>query len=97
MKRGIDVHPDYDRTGVWCLIVEKKKGKLTLEDIKEAAREYEWDYYLLVLDCFHDPYEIQGDEMPEGDIAVLYSHDALQPGQRTAFQNIMDCPYKSFP
>ena len=37
MKRGIEIHSDYDRSGRWHLIIEKKKGKLSLDEIKECA------------------------------------------------------------
>lgn len=73
MKRGIKVRPEYDKSGRWMLIIEKKRGKLTLDEIKEAAREWEWDYYLLVLDCFHDPDEVQYDyDEPQGDRVEIY-------------------------
>lgn len=79
MKRGIEVHSDYDRSGRWCLIIKKKKGKLSLDEIKECAREYELDYYLLVLDCIHD--EDNDDnpycELSKGDMVILYRTDLL--------------------
>lgn len=79
MKRGINVRADYDKSGRWQLIIEKQRGKLTLEEIWETAREWEWDYYLLVLDCYHDPFEMQdfADE-GQGDRAVLYRTDLLK-------------------
>ena len=76
MKKGIEVYTDYDKSGRWRLNIEKRRGKLTLEEIKEAAREWEWDYYLLVLDCFHDENDITyGAEAPVGDRAELYRTD----------------------
>ena len=77
MKKGIEVRPEYDKNGRWKLIIEKKRGRLTLEEIKEAAREWEWDYYLLVLDCFHDPDDIQYGEVPQGDRVELYRTELL--------------------
>lgn len=83
MKKGIEVYPDYDRDNRWKLVIEKKRGKLTLEEIKEAAREYEWDYYLMVLDCMHDPFDMQYDEeVPVGDRAELYRTDLLSEEER---------------
>lgn len=38
-KKGTEVYPDRDERGHWCLRIEKKCGRLTLEEIKEAARE----------------------------------------------------------
>lgn len=77
MKKGIEVRPEYDRSGRWMLVIEKKRGKLTLDEIKEAAREWECDYYLLVLDCFHDPDDVPlyGYEPQQGDRVELYRTD----------------------
>lgn len=36
------------------LKIKKAKGKLTLEDIRKTAQEYEEDYYGLVLKCIGD-------------------------------------------
>lgn len=79
MKKGIDVHVDYDQNSRWRLIIEKKRGKLTLDEIKEAAREWELDYYLLVLDCYHDELDEQlyCTNEPVGDRAELYRTDLL--------------------
>lgn len=76
-KPNVEAYSDYDPTGRWILVIEKRRGKLTLEEIKEAARAHEWDFYLLVLDCFHDE-EIQFDEPPaRGDRVTLYRTDLL--------------------
>lgn len=87
MKKGIEVWPEYDKQGRWILKVQKKKGKLSLDEIREAARAIEWDFYLLVLDCFHD----EDEEMlpdgtfgaPTGDMVTLYRTDLLyEEGER---------------
>lgn len=76
MKKGISAHSDYDANGRWCLVIEKTRGNLTLEEIKEVAREWEWDFYLLVLDCFHDENDVPyGYDLPKGDKVVLYRTD----------------------
>lgn len=75
MKKGIEAHTGYDKSGRWKLIIEKKKGKLTLDEIKEAAREVEWDFYLLVLDCYHDEDIQYADSEPIGDRVELYRTD----------------------
>ena len=78
MKKGISVSAEYDVNHRWCLKIEKQRGKLTLDEIKECAREWEWDFYLLVLDCFHEEYDIQyGADLTKGDMAVLYRTDLL--------------------
>lgn len=38
MKKGITARSEYDRAGHWMLVIEKQRGKLTLEKIKDAAR-----------------------------------------------------------
>lgn len=85
-KKGISAYPEYDKSGRWMLVIEKQRGKLTLEEIKEAAREHEWDFYLLVLDCFHDPADDeQYAAMPDrkGDRVELYRTDLLfEEGER---------------
>lgn len=60
MKKGINTWADYDRQGNWMLCVGKKRGKLSLDEIKQAAQEYELDIYALFLDCM-------GNDLPESD------------------------------
>ena len=75
-KKGIETEPGYDKAGRWCITIRKKRGRLTLDEIRQAARECEWDYYLLVIDAFHDDFDEQfGDSPPPGDRAVLYRTD----------------------
>ena len=80
MKKGITVTTGYDFSGTWYLKIVKEKGRLTLPEIKAAVREAaDWDYYLLAVDCFHDENETeQNGEVPEGDIAILYSAHELE-------------------
>jgi hypothetical protein len=84
MKKGIEVFQDYDSSRRWRLVIEKKRGKLTLDEIKETARDYEWDFYLLVLDCFHEEDEVPyGYEVPKGDRVELYRTDLFyEEGER---------------
>ena len=51
LSRNIDVWSGHDQTGEWVLYVGKKRGKLSLDEIREAAESYETDFYVLVLDC----------------------------------------------
>ena len=74
--KNIEAHADYDKSGRWVLIIEKKRGRLSLEEIRETAREWELDYYLLLLDCFHDTDDVQYYyEPPRGDSVMLYRTD----------------------
>lgn len=78
MKKGITAYTEYDKLGRWTLIIEKEKGKLTLPEIMAAAREHEWDYYLLLLDCYSDGEDQFADEGPVGDKVVLYRAEELK-------------------
>lgn len=75
-KKGIVTTAGWDESGRWCLTIEKKRGRLTLDEVRQAAREEEWDYYLLVIDAFHDDFDDQfGENAPPGDFALLYRTD----------------------
>lgn len=73
IKKGIEVWSDYDRQSVWTLHIKKKRGRLTLDEIIEACKDYEQDFYLLVL-CAMDREVGQYYETDdlEGDYVTLY-------------------------
>lgn len=56
---------------------QEGKGKFTLDEIIETAREYGQDFYLLLIDAYHDG-EAQCWEYTEGDFVTLYRTDAFQ-------------------
>lgn len=72
MKRGITCESKYDNAGNWMLVIRKKKGKLTMDEIREAAMEYEGDYYGLVLKCIEEDGLQYYDDDLNGDAAELY-------------------------
>ncbi len=76
MKRGISIHADHDREGERFLVVAKKKGKLTFDEIKDAVIEYgEEDYYAMILRCLdEDGSQYYDDDLPD-DSVILYSAD----------------------
>lgn len=74
MKKGIEVWPDYDLNGRWCLKIKKARGRFTLDEIIEAAQEWELDFYLLLIDAFHEETEQFG-EVQQGDFVTLYRTD----------------------
>ena len=82
-KTQIEVYADYDESGNLIYIVEKSKGRLTLEEIRKALKEHEEDYYLLLVDCLRDEDECyQGwnesiDDRNKGDIVTAYPADSL--------------------
>lgn len=74
MKKGIEVWTDYDPNGRWCLKIKKQRGRFTLDEIIDIAKEYELDFYLLLLDAFHEDAEQFGEEQV-GDFVTLYRTD----------------------
>ena len=65
MKKGTTVESGYDVEGRWCLKLKKAKGKFTLDEIIEAAKEWEEDYYAVIIKAMDD------DDL-EGDYVTLY-------------------------
>ena len=76
MKKGTEVWTDYDNQHIWTLHIKKARGKLTLEEIREACMEYEEDFYMLVI-CAMDREIGQYYDMDdlEGDYVTLYRAD----------------------
>ena len=72
MKRGIEVWQDYDQTGQWCLRIKKRKGKLSLDEITEAAMEYEQDFYAVIIKAVDDDMVQYYDDIETGDYVTLY-------------------------
>lgn len=76
MSKNIEVWQDYDIAGEWCLHVKKKRGTLSLEEIREAAMRYDQDFYFLVIKAFDeemDQYYLAEDL--DGATVTLYRHD----------------------
>lgn len=72
MKRGIEVWPDYDRAGDPMLHVQKQRGKLSLEEIRQAAMEYDEDVYALIINAVQTEDQDWDANEPTGDHVVLY-------------------------
>lgn len=72
MKRSLKVWTDYDENGRWYLAVEKKKGKLTLDEIREAVMEYEQDFYALIIEAVEKEIQLYYDWNFDGDFVRLY-------------------------
>ena len=76
MSKNIEVWTEYDATGQWTLCIRKKRGRLSLDEIRDACTDYEQDFYLLVI-CAMDRdisqyYEV--DDL-QGDYVTLYRAD----------------------
>lgn len=73
MKKGIEVWPDWDASGRWCLHIKKKIGTLSLDDITQAAMEYEQDFYALIIKAIDGDMMQYYDDIDIGDEVTLYS------------------------
>lgn len=73
MKRGISVKWDCDRTGEDVYIVQKQRGKLSLDEIRDAMIEIGCEsYFALVLPCIdEDSSQYWDDDLPD-DAVTLY-------------------------
>lgn len=71
MKKGIEVTMEHDCTGKMFLKVTKVKGQLTLDEITDAAREYEQDIYGLIIRALDEDTAQYYYEAP-GDCVELY-------------------------
>ena len=67
-SKNIEVWQDYDPQHVWCLRIRKKRGLFTLDEIINACREYESDFYMISikamdaeLDQYYDTDDLNGD------------------------------------
>lgn len=75
-KKGIEVWTDYDSQRVWTLHIQKKRGRLTLEEITEACMDYEQDFYMLVICAVdRDVGQYYDTDDLEGDYVTLYMAD----------------------
>lgn len=73
LSKRIHVCPDYDSDSNACYVVTKEKGRLSLNEVRQALREYECDYYFLLADCFHEENEEpQFSYEQSGDVIIAY-------------------------
>ena len=72
MHKKIECWADYDELGRWCLRIKKARGRFTLDEITEIAREYENDFYALVIKAVDGDMDQYFDVDYEGDYVTLY-------------------------
>lgn len=72
MKKGTTVESGYDAEGRWHLKLRKAKGKFTIDEIIEAAKEWEEDYYAVIIKAMSDETSQYYDDDLEGDYVTLY-------------------------
>ncbi len=83
MKRGVDVWPDYDETGRWCLRVKKARGKFTLDELEEIAMEYEQDFYAVIIKAVEQDMEQYFEYKDSGEFVTLYRATDFLEGRTT--------------
>lgn len=71
-RRDIEVYPSYDRNGDPLLYIEKRRGRLTLEEIRTAARDWDEDVYALLIDARNEDEGQCFGEDPQSDCVKLY-------------------------
>ena len=71
-EKGTTVESGYDVERRWCLKLKKAKGKFTLDEIIEAAKEWEEDYYAVIIKAMGDETAQYYDDDLEGDYVTLY-------------------------
>lgn len=79
MKNKITVGSTYDRSGLWMLEIKKEKGKLTLDEIIDACKDYENDYYGLIVKAIdEDMEEYYEDDLPNDRVQLYRITDWLE-------------------
>lgn len=72
MKKGTTIESGYGVEGRWCLKIRKAKGKFSLDEIIEAAKEWEEDYYAVIVKAMSDETAQYYDDDLDGDCVTLY-------------------------
>lgn len=72
MKKGIEVWPDYDNCGRWCLRIKKARGQFTLAELEEIATEYEQDFYAVIIKAIDDDMIQYFEADVPGECVTLY-------------------------
>lgn len=71
-EKGIEVWTDYDCEGRWCLKIKKAKGKFSLDEITDIAKEYEEDFYAVIINAMSEETIQYYDIDYCGDFVTLY-------------------------
>ena len=82
MKKRIEVWPDYDVNGRWCLRIKKARGKFTLDEIAEIAMEYEQEFYAVSIKANDGEYEQYFEDIQTGDFVTLYRATDFLRGEK---------------
>jgi len=79
VKKGIETWSEYWHLGgeatTHVLCIKKKRGKLSVDEIKEACMAWEWSYWLLLIDGRGEEEPSYSFETEEGDFAACIQMD----------------------
>ena len=83
MKKGIEYWCEWrnigasESTNVLC--IEKKHGKLTLDEIRECCKEIDWNFWYLLIDARGETDEQFGEfSQPKGDFVMCINGDNIK-------------------
>ncbi len=82
ISKNIDVWPDWDNTGRWCLNIKKKRGTLSLEEITKIATEWEEDFYAVIIKAVSEDGMQYFDDIESGDFVRLYRATVFLRGEK---------------
>ena len=75
-KNNIESWTDYDQAGNWQLHLKKKRGKFSLDEIRDAAMDFEQDFYMLMIKALdEDMCQYYDTDDLDGDFVTLYRAD----------------------
>lgn len=81
-KRGTEVWADYDANNRWCLRCQKKKGRFTIDELIELAKDWEQDFYAIIIKAIDEDMQQYFDVDDDGDYLTLYrATDFLEGGR----------------
>lgn len=72
MKKGVTIWSDYDANNRWCLRCQKKRGRFTLDELTELAKDWEQDFYAVIIKAMDEDMEQYFDVRDDGDYVTLY-------------------------
>ena len=76
MSKNIESWTGYDQQGMWTFHIRKKRGRLTIEEIRQECMDFDQDFYMLVI-CAIDKELGQYYDVDDltGDYVTLYRAD----------------------
>jgi len=81
---NIEITPDYDNFGRWCLKIRKLRGKLTLDELTDILAGWEWNIYAVIIKAIPDDgWQYFADDYDDpGDFIIAYDADEFWKGKQ---------------